>query len=107
MASIEWNVYQTARLGHGLNVLRLYQAMLEEATEEGDQETAEHLSTGLDDAMAAARAGGWDGEMDEEPHVFTLPMPGAFRFGFVWTAPTEDLPVFVASPVLLPWFDHK
>jgi hypothetical protein len=105
MASNEWNLYQLGRLSHELCVLRLYQAMVEEAAEDGDEEAAERLSASLDGAMAAARARGWDGEMDEEPHVFALPMPDDFRFGFVWTAPNEDFPVMIASPIPLPWLE--
>ncbi|TDG02018.1 hypothetical protein E1N52_41930 [Paraburkholderia guartelaensis] len=56
-----------------------------------------------EDAYEAAREAGWDGSLNEEPHVFILPANVDFKFGFVWTSLDEDRPMFVVAPEPLPW----
>lgn len=83
--------------------MRTFAEQCEIAAEEGERRVLEILESGIEEAFEAARDAGWDGEMDEEPHVFMLPANVEFLYGFVWTSPDHERPMIVVAPKPLPW----
>jgi hypothetical protein len=102
---MSWIIYRIGRPSNDLKWLRVFAEVAESTVEDGDHHIAAIMDAEMEAAMDAAREHGWDGEMDEEPHLFVLPHKDTFKFGFVWTTPDVERPTLIASPIPLPWLE--
>ncbi|MEX3917861.1 hypothetical protein AB4Y43_16715 [Paraburkholderia sp. BR10872] len=102
---MSWTVYRIERADTSFYWMRTFAELCEIAAEEGELFAQEVFEAEIEGAFEAAREAGWDGSLNEEPHVFILPAKVEFKFGFVWTSLDEERPMFVVAPEALPWLE--
>lgn len=100
-----WTTYRIPRPANSLFWIRTYAEICDITAEDSGMAAVEILDGEMEHALETARMAGWDGFIDEEPHVFVLPNFEEFQFGFVWTSPDAERPMIVVSPQPLPWLE--
>ena len=100
-----WRVYTMPRPASAFNWMPTLERIRELVEADGGKFSLQLVDSEYEAATEAARAFGWDGQVLEGPHVFTLPNADSMQFGLVWTQPDEKLTTFIVSPRALPWLE--
>jgi hypothetical protein len=94
-----WHVYEIEKSASSMaGMLGMSEWKARLATDAGAA-AVELVDGELADALDAARASGWTGDVQGEPRIFVLPNEEDFQFGFVWTGTWTT----IMSPLALPW----